>query len=79
MKQLELITSQGPSDGNKRKSLSRGRESNKKTSDLGDIISKSSQLKKTEFFLYLGVKNNLGFSALKKAAVSFSSSFYTAF
>lgn len=32
MKQLDLITSQGPSNGKKMKSVSRGRESNKKAS-----------------------------------------------
>lgn len=32
MKQLDLITSQGPSNGKKMKSINRGRESNKKAS-----------------------------------------------
>lgn len=80
MKQLVLITSQGPFDGKKRKSLSRGRDSNKKASGLEDIVSKYSQLKNNRVLLiFRSEKKNLVFSAAKTAAVSFSSSFSTAF
>lgn len=70
MKQLDFIISQEPSEGNKRKSLRRDREYRQKLvqiwKSLFHNINSLKKKMKLGFCLFLGVQNNLGFSAIIK-------------